>query len=109
MHRALGDIVKQLTAMSQGASDHRMADYQPLLTRAVANLPSTNTVAARLAIYERARKAQLAQLRTLRPPLSESDIALEEEALEKAITLVEAKFGVTGTEFRHRAECSLPS
>jgi hypothetical protein len=79
----------------EGASDHRMADYQPLLTRAVANLPSTNTVAARLAIYERARKAQLAQLRTLRPPLSESDIALEEEALEKAITLVEAKFGVT--------------
>lgn len=97
------------SALSEGASDHRMADYQPLLTRAVANLPSTNTVAARLAIYERARKAQLAQLRTLRPPLSESDIALEEEALEKAITLVEAKFGVTGTEFRHRAECSLPS
>jgi hypothetical protein len=81
--------------LSEGASDHPMADYQPLLTRAVANLPSTNTVAARLAIYERARKAQLAQLRTLRPPLSESDIAREEEALEKAITLVEAKFGVT--------------
>jgi hypothetical protein len=72
-----------------------MADYQPLLTRAVANLPSTNTVATRRAIYERARKAQLAQLRTLRPPLSESDIAREEEALDQAIASVEARFGVT--------------
>ncbi len=72
-----------------------MADYQPLLTRAVAQLPSTSTVATRHAIYERVRKAQLAQLRTLRPPLRESDIAREEEALEQAIALVEAKFGGT--------------
>ena len=72
-----------------------MADYQPLLTRALANLPSTSTVATRHAIYERARKAQLAQLGTLRPPLPESDIAREEEALDQAIVLVEAKFCVT--------------
>jgi len=72
-----------------------MADYQPLLTRAVANLPSTSTAATRRAIYERARKAQLAQLGTLRPPLPESEIAREEEALDQAIALVEAKFGVT--------------
>jgi hypothetical protein len=72
-----------------------MADYRPLLTRAVANLPSTSTVATRRAIYERARKAQLAQLGTLRLPLPESDIAREEEALDQAIALVEAKFGVT--------------
>ena len=70
-----------------------MADYQPLLTRAVANLPSTSTLTARRAIYERARKAQLAQLATLRPPLPESEMAREEEALEHAIALVEAKFG----------------
>ena len=66
-----------------------------VLTRAVVNLPSTSTVATRRAIYERARKAQLAQLGTLRPPLPESDIAREEEALDRAIVLVEAKFGVT--------------
>ena len=72
-----------------------MADYQPLLTRTVANLPSTSTVATRRAIYERARKAQLAQLGTVRPPLTESDIAREEEALDQAIALVEAKFGST--------------
>ena len=70
-----------------------MADYQPLLTRAVANLPSTSTLATRRAIYERARKAQLAQLGTLHPPLPESDFAREEEALDQAIALVEAKFG----------------
>ena len=72
-----------------------MADYQPLLNRAVANLPSTCTAATRRAIYERARKAQLAQLGALRPPLPESDIAREEEALDQAIALVEARFGVT--------------
>jgi hypothetical protein len=81
------------SAPSEGASDHRIADYQPLLTRAVVNLPSTSTLATRRAIYERARKAQLAQLGTLRPPLPESHIAREEEALEQAIALVEAKFG----------------
>jgi hypothetical protein len=84
-----------VSALFEGASDHRMADYQPLLTRTVANLPSTSKVATRRAIYERARKAQLAQLGTLRPPLPESDIAREEEALDQAIALVEAKFGVT--------------
>ena len=77
-----------------------MADYQPLLTRAVANLPSTSTVATRRAIYERARKAQLAQLGTLRPPLPESAIAREEEALDQAIALVEAKFGGTNSTSR---------
>jgi hypothetical protein len=88
------------SALSEGASDHRMADYQPLLTRAVANLPSTSTVATRRAIYERARKAQLAQLGTLRPPLPESAIAREEEALDQAIALVEAKFGGTDSTSR---------
>src|SRR5271166_948268 len=70
-----------------------MADYQSLLTRAVANLPSTSSAATRQAIYDRARKALLTQLRTLRPPLPESDITREEKALDQAIALVEAKFG----------------
>ena len=70
-----------------------MADYYSLLTRAVANLPSTSPAAARQAIYERARKALTTQLRTLRPPLPESDIEREERALDRAIAFVEAKFG----------------
>jgi len=75
------------------ASDYRMADYQALLFRAIPTMPGTCTLAARYAIYERARKAQLAQLRTLCPALPESEIAHEEEALDQAIALVESKFG----------------
>ena len=55
-------------------------------------MPGTCTLAARYAIYERARKAQLAQLRTLCPALPESEIAHEEETLDQAIALVESKF-----------------
>jgi hypothetical protein len=69
-----------------------MADYHSLLSRAVANLPSASSQATRQAIYDRARKALLTQLRTLRPPLPESDIAREESALDVAIALVEARF-----------------
>ena len=69
-----------------------MADYQSLLTRAVANLPNANSPESRQAIYERARKALLSQLRTLRPPLPENDIAREASSLDSAIMVVEAKF-----------------
>ena len=52
-------------------------------------------MATRRAIYERARKAQLAQLGT--PASLFVKLTLpEEEALDQAIALVEAKFGVTG-------------
>jgi hypothetical protein len=81
------------SALSEGGSDHRVVDYQPLLARAVANLPGTSMAATRLAIYERARKAQLAQLGTVRPPLPEIDIAHEKAALDQAIALIEASFG----------------
>jgi hypothetical protein len=80
-----------------------MVDYQPLLTRAVAKLASTDTFAARQSIYERVRRAQWAQLRTQRPPPSESDIVGEEEALERAIALVEAKFGGTDATLPSRS------
>jgi hypothetical protein len=75
-----------------------MADYQSLLARAVANLPPSSTAAARQAIYDRARKALVTQLRSLRPPLPESDIEREEAALGRAIDAVEAKFNATGEE-----------
>ena len=70
-----------------------MADYHSLLMRAVANLPNAGTPATRAAIYGRARKALLEQLRSLRPPLPESDIAREEKALDAAIAAVEGKYG----------------
>jgi hypothetical protein len=83
------------SALSEVESDYRVVDYQPLLARAVAHLPSTSTVATRLAICERVRKAQLAQLETVRPPLPEIDVAHEKEALDQAIALIEASFGGT--------------
>ena len=70
-----------------------MADYHSLLMRAVANLPNAGTPATRAVIYGRARKALLEQLRSLRPPLPESDITREESALDAAIAEVEGKCG----------------
>src|SRR5579863_1851333 len=70
-----------------------MADYHSLLMRAVANLPNSGTPATRRAIYERARKALLEQLRSLRPPLPESDITREETALDAAIAEIEERYG----------------
>src|SRR5271170_1643931 len=70
-----------------------MADYHSLLMRAVANLPSAGTPATREAIYVRARKALIEQLRSLRPPLPESDIAREANALDAAIAQIEARYG----------------
>lgn len=65
-----------------------MADYLPLISRAVGTLPD-NTPEARRVIYERARAALDLQLRALDPPLSEADIAKERLALDEAIARVE--------------------
>jgi hypothetical protein len=67
-----------------------MADYYPLISRAVAALDK-NTGENRRAIYERARAALLAQLRGVTPPLDESDITRERLALEESIRKVEAE------------------
>jgi len=67
-----------------------MADYYPLIARAVAGL-ERNTGDARRALYERARSALVAQLRGVTPALSESDVTRERLALEEAIRKVEAE------------------
>jgi hypothetical protein len=67
-----------------------MADYHPLITRAVEGL-STSTADARRSLYERARTALVAQLRGVNPPLSEAEITRERLALEDAIRKVEAE------------------
>ena len=94
-----------------------MADYYPLISRAVAALDK-NSGENRRAIYERARTALLAQLRGVTPPLSESDITRERLALEESIRKVEAESArqfveatrqalpprLRSTEFRQRDE-----
>jgi hypothetical protein len=67
----------------------QLADYYPLIARAVNRLEQ-NTAEARGAIYDRARAAMVA-LRGLTPPLSESDINRERLALEKALRKVETE------------------
>src|ERR1700733_11390312 len=67
-----------------------MADYHPLIARAVDGL-GTSTGEARRALYERARAALVTQLRGIEPPLSEADITRERLSLEDAILKVEAE------------------
>src|SRR3954469_20463383 len=67
-----------------------MADYYPLIARAVTGLDKS-TGEARRALYERARTALVTQLRGVEPALSEADITRERLALEEAIRKVEAE------------------
>ena len=66
-----------------------MADYFPLISRAIAGLDK-NTGENRRVLYDRARSALVAQLRGVEPTLNESDITRERLALEEAIRKVEA-------------------
>jgi hypothetical protein len=66
-----------------------MADYQPLIARAVEGLEN-NTGENRRALYERARAALVAQLRSVQPALEEGEITRERLALEEAIRKIEA-------------------
>ncbi|MDV2985735.1 UNVERIFIED_CONTAM: histidine kinase [Methylobacteriaceae bacterium AG10] len=68
-----------------------MADYYPLLARALDALPDRSP-ALRRAVYDRARSALIAQLRSLDPPVPEADIDLERRALDTAIGRLEAEY-----------------
>src|SRR4029077_19879759 len=67
-----------------------MADYHPLIARAVAGLEK-NSGENRRGLYERARLALVAQLRGVVPALDESEITRERLSLEEAIRKVEAE------------------
>src|SRR5580658_9546287 len=68
-----------------------MADYYPLIARAIAGLDPSAPGESRRALYERARAALVTQLRSVEPPLSESEITRERLSLEEAIRRVEAE------------------
>ncbi len=67
-----------------------MADYHPLIARAVSGLEK-DTAENRRVLYERARAALVAQLRGTVPALEESEITRERLALEEAIRKVEVE------------------
>lgn len=68
-----------------------MADYQPLIARAIDGL-ADRSPETRRAVYDRARSALLQQLRSLDPPLSEGEITRERLALDESIDRVEAHY-----------------
>src|SRR4051794_3353308 len=67
-----------------------MADYHPLIARAVAGLEK-NSSETRRVVYDRARNALVAQLRAIQPPLEEGEITRERLELEEAIRKVESE------------------
>src|SRR5262249_29528463 len=67
-----------------------MAEYYPLIARAIAALDPNAPGESRRALYERARTALIAQLRSVQPPLSESEITRERLSLEEAVRKVES-------------------
>src|SRR6185295_11148456 len=68
-----------------------MADYYPLIARAISGLDPSAPGESRRALYERARAALIQQLRSVDPPLSESEITRERLALEEAVRKVESE------------------
>src|SRR6185312_2747944 len=74
-----------------------MADYYPLIARAVSGLDK-NTGDNRRALYDRARAALVAQLRSATPSLEEETITRERVALEEAIRQVETDAVRAGRE-----------
>src|SRR5689334_11027766 len=77
-----------------------MADYYPLIARAISGLDPNAPGESRRALYERARAALIQQLRSVDPPLSESEITRERLALEEAVRKVESEAAQRAREAR---------
>src|SRR5215469_14917830 len=77
-----------------------MADYYPLIARAIAGLDPSAPGESRRALYERARAALISQLRSVQPPLSESEITRERLSLEEAVRKVESEAAQRAREAR---------
>lgn len=85
-----------------------MADFHPILARAIAGL-TDKSPEARRSVYDRARTALVAQLRSLDPPLSEADITRERLSLDEAVSRIEAEIALADAlEPAFPAELSAP-
>ena len=83
-----------------------MADYYPLIARAIAGLDPSAPGESRRALYERARAALIAQLRSVEPPLSESEITRERLSLEEAVRKVESEAAQRAREASRSADAA---
>jgi hypothetical protein len=86
-----------------------MADYYPLIARAIAGLDPSAPGEARRALYERARSALIAQLRSVDPPLSESEITRERLSLEEAVRKVESEAAQRARDARAGSDPTRPA
>jgi hypothetical protein len=82
-----------------------MADFYPLISKAVAALDPDAPGESRRVLYERARAALLAQLRTITPPFTAAEITRERLALEEAVRRVEQEASKSARDAR-AAICS---
>ncbi|UGV25483.1 hypothetical protein E0H22_07155 [Rhodopseudomonas boonkerdii] len=85
-----------------------MADYYPLIARAIAGLDPSAPGEQRRALYERARTALIAQLRSVEPPLSESEITRERLSLEEAVRKVESEAAQRARDASRLADANRP-
>src|SRR5438445_12216949 len=83
-----------------------MADSYPLIARAIVGLYPSAPGESRRALYERARAALIQQLRSVDPPLSESEITRERLSLEEAVRKVESEAAQRAREARGGAGTS---
>jgi hypothetical protein len=74
------------------ASGDKMADYYPMISRAIAGL-ARDASAERQALYNRMREALSAALRTAEPAFTEFQVMRERLALEDAISRAEGEVG----------------
>ena len=72
-----------------------MADFYPVLSRAIAGLPE-QTAEARRAVYDRAKLVLVTQLRNVDPPISEADIMRQRLALDDVIARIERDYQPAG-------------
>jgi hypothetical protein len=66
-----------------------MADYYPMIAKAIDSLAADASSEGRQALYDRMREALSAALRTSEPPFTEFQIMRERLALEDAVRRVE--------------------
>ena len=83
-----------------------MADYYPLIARAISGLDPSAPGEQRRALYERARSALIAQLRSVQPPLTESEITRERLSLEEAVRKVESEAAARARAVRDAARAN---
>jgi hypothetical protein len=84
-----------------------MADYYPLLARAVAALPNSKPE-TRGAIYERAKKALLGQLNAMQPPPPQGAIEREALALDEAVARLERELAAAAAAAEAQAAVEAP-